>query len=34
VVTCVIESLKASMAWPYFLFKGQAMLSYSDSMGS
>lgn len=25
--TDVIESLKASMAWPYFLLRGQAMLS-------
>lgn len=29
----VIESLKASTAWPYFLFSGQPMSAYSVSMG-
>lgn len=32
--TNVMESLKASMAWPYLRLSGQPMLSYSDSMGT
>lgn len=30
----VMDSLKASMAWPYLRLSGQAMLSYRDSMGT
>ncbi len=29
----VIESLKASTAWPYFLFRGQPISWYNVSMG-
>lgn len=31
--TYVMDSLKASMAWPYLRFRGQVMLSYRDSIG-
>lgn len=32
-VTHVMESLNASIEWPYFLFSGHAMASYSVSIG-